>query len=89
MINYGIGHLAYGLLNFIVVLILLTFLIIALFGLIRFLHSRKWLNAPKCEKCGAPVTLQDKECPECGENLEFDFSSLTAENINGEDEDED
>ena len=67
MINYGIGHLAYGLLNFIVVLILLTFLIIALFGLIRFLHSRKWLNAPKCEKCGAPVTLQDKECPECGE----------------------
>lgn len=67
MIDYGIGHLAYGILNFFVALILLTFLIIALVGLVRFLNSRDWLNAPKCEKCGAPVTLQDKECPECGE----------------------
>ena len=67
MINYGIGHLAYGILNFFVAIILLTFLFFALFGLIRFLLSRKWLNAPKCEKCGSPVTLQDKGCPECGE----------------------
>ncbi len=49
-----------------------------------------------CPKCGDEICVSEDilieggiECPECGENLEFDFSSLTAENINGEDEDED
>ena len=44
-----------------------------------------------CPKCGDEICVSEDvlldggvECPSCGENLEFDYSSLTAENINGE-----
>ena len=42
-------------------------------------------------KCGDEICVSEDilieggiECPACGENLEFDFSSLTAESINDE-----
>ncbi len=48
-----------------------------------------------CPKCGDEICVSEDvlldggvECPSCGENLEFDYSSLTAENINGEDDEE-
>lgn len=47
-----------------------------------------------CPKCGDEICVSEDilieggiECPNCGENLEFDFSTLTADMINGDDED--
>ncbi len=48
-----------------------------------------------CPKCGDEICVSEDvlieggvECPSCGENLEFDFSTLTADSINDDSSEE-
>lgn len=48
-----------------------------------------------CPSCGDEICVSEDiliegsiDCPSCGKKLEFDFSTLSADDINGESEDE-